>query len=232
MIHKISLIPKLSPGPVLFLTVSVYAGIHLFTRLVPWAPFLTRTILPNAWLILVAYGWHRLFGLNEIAWQGGKKTALSLFIATAILGLNTAMALLWPVRQQHPLLTYDIAIVLLVPVAEELFFRGVLFDYFVFKTQRRVIAIIGTALIFGALHLPWGVGIATAMTILGLCLAWLASSTKTLIGPIVIHIGWNTLSTLKGLDAGRDRMMILGISGAAILSFSALGFITRQDRKP
>jgi ABC-2 type transport system permease protein len=91
-----------------------------------------------------------------------------------------------------------LATVLVAPVAEELFFRGVVFNAWLREAGRRW-AYLGSAALFAAIH----VSIATVVPIflLGLTLAWIYERTRTLLAPIVVHATFNALSvTLALLD--------------------------------
>ena len=78
-----------------------------------------------------------------------------------------------------------------IPFAEELFFRGMLYR---FLRERWGVGIgaIGSALVFGAAHLNLGVGL--AMCILGLVCALVYERTRSLWPSIIIHAVNNCLA--------------------------------------
>ncbi len=95
------------------------------------------------------------------------------------------------------------AYVVIGPVVEELVYRGVLLKALAQRGRRT--AIIGSALVFAAIHLP---GLETdqllrsaavflpPFIVLGVFLAWL-TLRKGRLGPaIFVHSGWNLLASL------------------------------------
>ncbi len=93
---------------------------------------------------------------------------------------------------------------LIVPFAEELFFRGILYQWL--KDKAGVwIGIIGSSLVFGLLHgdLP----IAGATFVMGIILAWLFERSNSLWPSITIHIVNNSLKIVL-----LYLMIALGIS--------------------
>jgi membrane protease YdiL (CAAX protease family) len=101
-----------------------------------------------------------------------------------------------------------IAIVLIAPVAEELFFRGVVFNAWLREYGARA-AIVGSAALFAVIHadpssLDMLIGsLARVLPIfgLGLGLAVLYKRTRSLLAPIAMHATFNAISlTLALLD--------------------------------
>lgn len=85
------------------------------------------------------------------------------------------------------------AAVLLVPVAEELLFRGVLYPTIKGLGWPRV-AFWGTAILFGAVHFTLMTFV--PLTFLGLCLTWLYEKTENLLAPIFAHSLFNLANLL------------------------------------
>lgn len=91
----------------------------------------------------------------------------------------------------------------LAPLTEELLYRGVLFK--AFRRRGRWVAIVGSAVVFGTVHLPgldrdslWATAavVIPPLVILGLVLAW-TTERKGRIGPaFFLHSGWNLLAAL------------------------------------
>jgi membrane protease YdiL (CAAX protease family) len=77
-----------------------------------------------------------------------------------------------------------LAVVVVAPIAEEIFFRGVAFNAWLAERGRRF-AYIGSAILFAAIHgslvslLP--------IFLLGLALAWVYRRTRSLAAPIAMH---------------------------------------------
>ena len=84
--------------------------------------------------------------------------------------------------------------IVVAPFMEELIFRGVLFSFFECHGGVRF-AVIGTALLFGALHVPeyWGAW-THALLILGVGLIFSVTRaiTGSLAPSVVLHIAYNT----------------------------------------
>jgi uncharacterized protein len=81
-----------------------------------------------------------------------------------------------------------IATVFLAPIGEEVVFRGILYPW----AKRRFsqpIALWGTAILFGAIHLNLSSFI--PLTILALVLVWLYEYTGNLLAPIAVHVVFN-----------------------------------------
>ncbi|HJP71839.1 MAG TPA: type II CAAX endopeptidase family protein [Candidatus Limnocylindria bacterium] len=84
-----------------------------------------------------------------------------------------------------------IAIVVVAPIAEEIFFRGVVFNAWLREGGRRF-AFVGSALLFAIIH----VSLLSLLPIfaLGLMLAWIYDRTGTLVAPIAMHATVNGIS--------------------------------------
>jgi membrane protease YdiL (CAAX protease family) len=84
-----------------------------------------------------------------------------------------------------------LAIVVFAPIAEEVFFRGVVFNAWLREGGRRF-AFIGSALLFAVIH----VSLLSLIPIfaLGLMLAWIYDRTGTLLAPIAMHATVNGIS--------------------------------------
>jgi membrane protease YdiL (CAAX protease family) len=97
-----------------------------------------------------------------------------------------------------PVVVGVLAIVLLSPVAEELFFRGLAFNAWEreYGTQR---AIFGSALLFSLAHVPGGTALAVLLVfLLGLVLSFVYARSRSLLTTIGLHACFN-LATLAVL---------------------------------
>lgn len=84
-----------------------------------------------------------------------------------------------------------------VPVVEELTFRGA--GYSLLARYGRVVAIVGTGIIFGVAH-----GLVLALPILvafGIGLAWLRSRSGSVFPGMILHGTFNTVAVLVGVFA-------------------------------
>jgi len=78
--------------------------------------------------------------------------------------------------------------IMVAPVTEEVLFRGILYP-FVKQRGYPKAALLGSAILFGALHLNLMTFV--PLTFLGLILAWLYDSTDNLVAPIFAHSLFN-----------------------------------------
>src|SRR5690606_33705472 len=92
----------------------------------------------------------------------------------------------------HPVIAV-LAIVVAAPIAEEIFFRGVVFNAWLREGGVRV-AFIGSALLFAVIHLS--VVAVLPIFLLGLALAWVYRRTGNILAPIGMH------ATVNGLSVG------------------------------
>lgn len=161
--------------------------------------------LPDA-LPGIGVGWGRAalrrlvlgVGVGLLAWLGlGVLVYLLNLIVTGItgsqLGGEQAVAGL---ATQVPLPTAVLAIAILAPVAEELFFRGAVLNAWEreYGTRR---AIIGSASLFAIVHVAGGTPVAVVeVFILGLLLAWVYVQTRSLATTIGLHGAFNLASVL------------------------------------
>jgi membrane protease YdiL (CAAX protease family) len=83
------------------------------------------------------------------------------------------------------------SVVILAPIAEELFFRGVVYNAWRREAGRRW-GLIGSAVLFAVIHLS--ILSLVPIFILGLALAWIYERTNTLVAPIAMHATVNGIS--------------------------------------
>jgi membrane protease YdiL (CAAX protease family) len=89
-----------------------------------------------------------------------------------------------------------LAVVILAPIAEEVFFRGVVFNAWLREGGRRY-AYIGSAALFAIIHLS----LVSLLPIfaLGLALAWVYERTGSLLAPMAMHATVNGISVALAL---------------------------------
>jgi len=98
-----------------------------------------------------------------------------------------------------------LAIVVLAPIAEELFFRGVVFNAWLREGGRRY-AYVGSAALFAVIH----VSLISLLPIflLGLALAWVYERTGSLLAPIAMHATVNGISVALALLVRFDLVQL------------------------
>lgn len=89
-----------------------------------------------------------------------------------------------------------IAIVILAPIAEEVFFRGVVFNAWLRERGARW-ALIGSSVLFALIHIS--LVALLPIFLLGLGLAWLYRRTGNLLAPIAMHATVNGISVALAL---------------------------------
>jgi uncharacterized protein len=86
-----------------------------------------------------------------------------------------------------------LAVVIIGPIAEEIFFRGVVFNAWLREGGRRS-AFIGSAALFAVIH--FSLLSLVPIFVLGLALAWVYDRTRTLVAPIAMHMTVNAISVI------------------------------------
>lgn len=155
------------------------------------------TIVPIGWLLVATLFLIKKQSLNIFRLYGQSRTVLLVGIAAGALLAVILLSLIWAGGNQRITaitLLNHLIIILVVPVAEELFFRGLLLGH-LRETMGVVASIAIITLLFGLVHMHQGLLI--QMTLLSLVLCVVAFLTRTVVSCIVLHIGWNTLAILK-----------------------------------
>lgn len=102
---------------------------------------------------------------------------------------------------QSDLILIAIGTVLLVPMAEECFFRGLIFGRL--HERSRILAYAVSTAAFGAIHVMGYIGAHDPITLLlcflqyipaGLCLAWACEKADSIFAPILIHTAVNAIA--------------------------------------
>jgi membrane protease YdiL (CAAX protease family) len=135
-------------------------------------------------------------GWGVVAWIGASVVSAGVVVLLQALGIEVE-----PQAAEQALDLVEpwvavLAIVVLAPIAEELFFRGVVFNAFLRERGPRM-AYIGSAAMFAVIHLS--VVALLPIFLLGLALAWVYDRTGNLIAPIVMHAVVNGISVAIAL---------------------------------
>lgn len=142
---------------------------------------------------VIAYGvnWASLFVINTLfaQWLPGFSNVNDSSIAQMVASDYTLNA---------------IGMVLLVPLAEEVMYRGFIFG--LLHRSSRLAAYLVSVLVFAAIHVVGYIGYYDAVTLLlclvqylpaGLCLAWAYERSGSILAPILIHMAVNQTSILS-----------------------------------
>ena len=191
---------------------------------VPWSPPWTHTL---ATCVLLGGG-GVLVGRGRVPRWFPSTARRALVVPLAVgLPLAAVAALLlvvglevpWTPGRGIPLQAALVAT--LVPVAEEMFFRGALIRAI---PGPRIAAIGISSVLFGALHLQLGVVPAVVAAVAGGILCALALGTGSLVVPMAIHLVYNGLAT----SYREGQPALLACSTLAVLGLAALGAAVRR----
>lgn len=138
---------------------------------------------------------------------GGAGLALACFMAYYRPGL--------PATPRPGDVTATLGLVLLVPYAEELFFRGFLLDHLA-RNFGKVAALLATSFLFAGLHAPQGTLV--SMLVLGLAAGVAALTTRRVGWAVAIHLVWNACAVAgSGYPDLRWHAVGAAAAGLAIL---------------
>jgi membrane protease YdiL (CAAX protease family) len=135
-------------------------------------------------------------GWGIVAWIGGSAVTYGMMYILERLGIRADVQTAErAIGFLEPWLIV-VAVVIVAPIAEEVFFRGVAFNAWLRERGRRF-AYIGSAALFAAIH----VSLVSLLPIflLGLALAWVYRRTRSLVAPIAMHATFNGISVALAL---------------------------------
>lgn len=119
----------------------------------------------------------------------------------------------------------------LIPIYEEIFYRGIIFEY-LRKNFNIIVAIVVQALVFGVMHLNLVQGIYTF--ILGIVLALIYMYSESILGNITVHIIFNLLGILiipKLLINFPSMSIVLLIIAIVFIIFSSIKMIGKYENR-
>lgn len=119
----------------------------------------------------------------------------------------------------------------LIPIYEEIFYRGIIFGY-LRKNFNIIVAIVVQALVFGVMHLNLVQGIYTF--ILGIVLALIYMYSESILGNITVHIIFNLLGILiipKLLINFPSMSIVLLIIAIVFIIFSSIKMIGKYEKR-
>ena len=146
------------------------------------------------------------FGEQKIS---GKLIMFAILIFLAIEGVNIIFLEYIEIEQPENQLIIEeiflyfpismtLSTVIAMPIAEELLFRGIFFNYFFTKNTYgfKALAIISSALLFGLIHEPTFSLALLFYASIGVLLAIAYVYTKNIFYPILIHICYNAIAVI------------------------------------
>lgn len=135
-------------------------------------------------------------GWGILAWIGATLASASVVWVLERLGFDAE-----PQAAEQAIALVDpwlviLAVVILAPIAEEVFFRGVVFNAWLRERGRRW-AFIGSSAVFAIIHVS--VVALLPIFLLGLALAWIYQRKGNLLAPIAMHATVNGISVALAL---------------------------------
>jgi membrane protease YdiL (CAAX protease family) len=172
--------------------------------------FAPRALAGTRWL--PERGLWRSVGLGLVlalpAWIGAQLIGVVVFRLLEMVDLVPEAGLAEEALSRADPLIVVVALVLVAPVAEEVFFRGVVYNAWLREYGTRV-AIVGSAILFGFIH--GSAFLFLPITALGVVLALLYRTTGSLPAAIALHAGYNGITVALVLLA-RFGIVDLGIT--------------------
>ncbi len=210
----------------------VLVALGLYMALLPWLASQGEWALlslPAAWLL----GWTALLWTLGGPWsltlhRGGRRTTWMLAALALGCALAIAFTLWWP-RGDGAVTANRIAkawlLVLVVPLSEEFFFRGLVLADLRRRWGGPGAALLVTAL-FAAMHAPMGQHVPMGVLSLILCGVTLASGS--VLWAVGLHTAWNAMAVIKLLPPGPERAWVLAPALLLAVTIAAWGYHTRS----
>lgn len=162
--------------------------------------------------LLPERGLWRSIGLGLVlavpAWIGAQLIGVIVIRLMDLVGLQPDTGVAEQALANADPVVLVLALVLVAPVAEELFFRGVVYNAWLREYGARV-AIVGSGLLFAVIHAS--LFLLLPFAALGIALALLYRATGSLPAVIALHAGFNGITVLIGLLA-RYRVLELPVT--------------------
>nr|WP_315049482.1 CPBP family intramembrane glutamic endopeptidase [uncultured Lachnoanaerobaculum sp.] len=168
--------------------------------------------------------------IMAIVGGAGVSIALNIVIAlTNMAGKDTAFVEVSDLITSNPLIVTIICAGILIPIVEEILFRGLIFNRI--KHQYNFLAgLLISSLLFGIYHGNIVQGIYA--TLLGIFLGFAYHKTKSILIPVFIHMGGNTfVSIYAKLGENEENIGILVVTVAISIIFALIGTIYFINRK-
>jgi membrane protease YdiL (CAAX protease family) len=187
-------------------------------------------LAPSAWLLAgTAFVWllaQRRRFIEPLPPVHPRAWALFCGLSGALLLLFVGLGARGTLPKPEGILFAELAIVCLVPIAEELYFRGLLRETLEAMTGRLGALVLSSAL-FALVHGPQG--LFWLMLGLGLALGAVAIASRSILPAIAVHVVWNTLTVLRDHEPTLRAAAILCLAEVVLLGTCLVGL--REARR-
>jgi membrane protease YdiL (CAAX protease family) len=204
-----------SLGLILLVTLTVAA---LERRgIVPWAGY------PSSLVLLTLSGWHKWrFGVTVRFFPPHReRSALPWVLSMACVALLAVAAWMplqpWSPASPSPL--YSLHLLLLVPLSEELYFRGLLLDH-LRRGFTSVQAVLLCTLLFASLHTPLTAALVAG--ILSVVACGLVLKMRSLACALQVHVAWNSLVEIGGIGDPSSRWLLAIIASGIVVMLATI----------
>lgn len=154
-------------------------GMHDLDKLRSWRPW---ALAIGATLVLLPV-------------RGVLGLVVELLLSGNLDSLENRADVLVPQAGGLSILMTAIGVAILVPIAEELFFRGLLHTWLVKRSLRLIPRLVLSSAVFAIYHLD-SLGVVASSFLLGLTAAWVYERTGSLLMAIVVHMTTNGIAVL------------------------------------
>lgn len=188
---------NLTVGGTLLLLISTQTGLMVIAGafvVLPGALAGLRLVPPGTLLRSLAIG----LGLAVPAWIAATLLSVLASVGLEWIGFAQEVGLPDRVLDRGDPTVILVAFVVVAPIAEEFFFRGVVYNAWLRERGTRV-AVVGSAVLFAAIHASLFAFV--PIFLLGIVLAIVYRRTRSLAAAIALHAGFNAISvTIALLD--------------------------------
>jgi membrane protease YdiL (CAAX protease family) len=185
-------------------------------RFIPWSGYASSLLL---FALSLFYRWE--FGAAVRIFSSRSRGALPLLLSIALPAILLIFTSCSPTQQSSwatPSPFELLHLLILVPISEELYFRGLLFDH-LRRGFTSLPAVLLCSLLFAVLHFPVTVALTACSLSLIACI--LVLKTGTLACALQLHISWNALSVIQGISAPSSRWTV-GILASGLVVIAAI----------
>jgi len=187
-----------------------------------------RLVVLNSWLLAAAVLWLRTHRLRFVGVRGGRYARGMAALAACVGALVLLFGIFGPVAPAPAgpaSVAPQLLVVALVPIAEEIFFRGLLLDHLA-RNLGQTAAILLVSGLFGFLHAPQG--LLTPMVMISLVLCLTALGSGSVVWAMALHVGWNACSVLYKTPYGAWRGAATAVAVLALVALILWGLHSRS----